>query len=210
MAISCLHGHPRKFICEKLQDYQTSKILYLENFPIYGMKHNNNYYAVATILNSRTQICLYTCLSLRMHALTFITLACAVILTCKAMVSCLGITSDSLPSKYLSFTANSNSLHSSLRGPPQSSASSPKNTTCLCTYNKQYYTRIKNSRETERVSQTDYRILKHTATSSNLTPQIVNRSQLHFLCAYTIKAPNSLINYYSTIYFQGIINQLSD
>ena len=35
--ISCLDGNPRKFIREKLQDDQTSKILYLENFPIYGI-----------------------------------------------------------------------------------------------------------------------------------------------------------------------------
>ena len=30
--------HPRKFIHEKLQDDQTLKILYLDNFPIYGIK----------------------------------------------------------------------------------------------------------------------------------------------------------------------------
>ena len=36
VTISCLDGHPRNFIREKLQDDQTSKILYLENFPIYG------------------------------------------------------------------------------------------------------------------------------------------------------------------------------
>ena len=37
VTISCLDDHPRKFIREKLQDDQTSKIFYLENFPIYGM-----------------------------------------------------------------------------------------------------------------------------------------------------------------------------
>ena len=36
MTISCLDGHPQKFICKKLQNDQTSKILYLKNFPIYG------------------------------------------------------------------------------------------------------------------------------------------------------------------------------
>ena len=36
VTISCLDGNPQKFIREKLQDDQTSKILYLENFPIYG------------------------------------------------------------------------------------------------------------------------------------------------------------------------------
>ena len=39
VTISCLDGHSRKFIHEKLQDDQTSKILYLENFPIYGQKY---------------------------------------------------------------------------------------------------------------------------------------------------------------------------
>ena len=34
---SCLDGHPQKFIREKLENDQTSKILYLKNFPIYGM-----------------------------------------------------------------------------------------------------------------------------------------------------------------------------
>ena len=37
VTIFYLDGHPRKFIHEKLQDDQTSKILYLENFPIYGI-----------------------------------------------------------------------------------------------------------------------------------------------------------------------------
>ena len=34
VTISCLDGHPRKFIHEKLQNDQTLKILYLENFHI--------------------------------------------------------------------------------------------------------------------------------------------------------------------------------
>ena len=34
VTISCLDSHPRKFIREKLQDDQTSKILYIKNFPV--------------------------------------------------------------------------------------------------------------------------------------------------------------------------------
>ena len=37
VTISCIDGHPRKFIRENLQDDQTSKILYLKNFPNYGI-----------------------------------------------------------------------------------------------------------------------------------------------------------------------------
>ena len=51
----------------------------------------------------------------------------------------------------------------------------------------------------ENVCQTDYRVLKHTATSSNLTHRSVNNPQkptmFVFICAYAYNAPDSLISY---------------
>ena len=51
-----LDGHPRKFIRKKLENDQTSKILYLENFPIYGIAILYVYMCRATLANFTAEL----------------------------------------------------------------------------------------------------------------------------------------------------------